>query len=170
MQGWHECKRITKEGTDFGSAVHKALEKLLKGESYKAASEGLSPEQDTILTKFAVWLHENEVKPVAVEESVFSEKHCFGGTPDLLCKMNGSKKLWIVDWKTGKHLDRKSHKYQMAGYSLAYKNQYDIRVVRGIVVQMGSNGDEGEYRNEALHKLWDGFIRLREGYREWTGR
>ena len=68
------------------------------------------------LEKFTAWMAGHKVEVVAVEQQVISEAHRFGGTLDLLARVNG--RVTVLDLKTSGTI-YVEHLAQVSGYALA---------------------------------------------------
>lgn len=126
-----------------------------------------SQEEQTLalnaLKSFHSWLRAHSVVLVASERPLVSEKHRFGGTIDLIAKVDGA--LELVDFKTSKAL-YKEHLYQVAAYKeLAKEHGHKIRRVR--VLRIGRTVEEGfeEIVRPALPDHWKVFKSALEIYR-----
>lgn len=63
-----------------------------------------------------------KIDPILVETAVFSNKPCYAGRIDMLCKVDG--KLTLLDIKTGKEYD--NHVIQAAAYWNALNRKPDV--------------------------------------------
>ena len=97
------------EAADYGTRVHDALEKYIKGEPFDPSTP-LNPIQ-----AFENWWKQvsttNEVKVLGQEFSLTCP--WYGGTYDMLLEING--KPWLVDFKTSNHI-RVNYCLQLAAY------------------------------------------------------
>ena len=91
---------------DWGRAVHTMIALWLENDLDEAA---LTPALTDTLEQFQKWT--DEYKPVLIshEKRLFSKKYGYAGCYDLKCRIG--KKLYIVDYKTGR--------FDMAGPQLA---------------------------------------------------
>jgi hypothetical protein len=101
------------EARDFGRAAHAMNALYLMGSLDQSA---LHPSLIPVLDQFDTWLRTFNVEPVLIETPLYSEKHQYAGTPDLVCLVK--KRLAIVDYKTG---DYAMAGPQLAGYDQLYK-------------------------------------------------
>lgn len=118
---------------DIGTKVHKWLELFVKGKNPKH-----SKTIGHITDNFVKWAHENEVKFLKSEIRVFSEKHWFAGTLDLLFEMKG--KIYIGDIKTGSGIRGREPFAQMAGYQICLE-EAGYKAVQGrMIIRCGRDG------------------------------
>lgn len=118
---------------DIGTAVHAWLEKFVKGKNPKP-----NKKLDHITKNFVEWAHKNQIKFLKSEVRVFSEKHWFAGTFDLLFEMNG--KIYIGDIKTGSGIYGREPFAQMAGYQICLE-EAGYKAVQGrMIIRCGRDG------------------------------
>lgn len=128
-KGWDEAEALKSAAGDKGSRVHLAIEQILSGEEFridtkvmdKSSSEmvELSLEELICVKSFCDW--RDAVKPeiLATEITVFSEKHGYAGTVDLICRIDGI--LYVVDFKTSKQVWME-HELQVSAYRSALES------------------------------------------------
>jgi predicted RecB family nuclease len=94
---------------------------------------------ENAMLSFREWLKDKTIEVVLAETPIVSEAHQFGGTPDLLAKVNGE--LWLIDFKTSKAIYEEMI-YQLAAYRLILKELgHDIEKV--MIVRIGREASEG---------------------------
>jgi len=133
-KGWDEAEAAKQAAGDKGSAVHLAIEKILRGEEFridtKVQDKNRSTEQETAMREltyeellcvksFIDW--RNEVKPevIATETTIFSEIHGYAGTVDFVCRIDGVP--YVIDFKTSKQV-WKEYELQISAYREALEN------------------------------------------------
>jgi len=82
-----------------GNTIHSLVE------AYKASGkivETVPKQFRGYYDGFLQWIGNNKVKVLEQEKTVFSQKHGYAGTLDILCEINDNPGLWIVDVKTNK--------------------------------------------------------------------
>ena len=81
-----------------GTTVHDLIE------LYKHTGEEKKPPSpfNKFIEAFYKWVKDNDIEILEQEKTVFSEKHNFAGTLDLLVKNKQSGKTFVVDIKTSK--------------------------------------------------------------------
>jgi hypothetical protein len=89
---WEDMDRAGIKGT----RVHKLAEALLNGEAVSVPADlaGYVKAARKFLTDW-------KVQPVLVEAPVFSRKHQYGATLDLLALL-ADDQSWLIDWKTNR--------------------------------------------------------------------
>jgi hypothetical protein len=108
-QGKQGLPLYDRSAIDIGSAVHKMAELDLIGapdreieaalHTYLSAPNHLAMAH-TSFKAYREWREQCRVRPLAQEVSLVSEKHQYGGTPDLVAIINNG--IGLVDFKTGK--------------------------------------------------------------------
>lgn len=90
------------------SAISKGLTVHSIVEAYKHSLQHIDEKVDEAFKGYAQafykWIEELHIEIVGHERTVFSQKHRFAGTLDLLAKVNGSELPTVVDVKTGKDI------------------------------------------------------------------
>ena len=127
-------KALAKAG-EIGTQVHALIEWTLKGEL--CVKVGPSPEisnqaQDAF-GKWVNWRKEVKLKPLFVEQQIWSRQHRYAGTLDLLAEIEG--KLTVLDWKTGKAIYPEA-KLQNAAYRQAIREMGHGDPQQGVIVRM----------------------------------
>ncbi len=85
------------------------------------------------------WEKQHKVEPILCEAGLVSELHGYGGTVDMLAKVDGVDT--IVDYKTGRAI-YPEHIYQVAAYrQLLEENGHFVADVR--ILQIGRDETEG---------------------------
>ena len=119
------------EAAVYGTKAHHALECLLKGEPVPLDAP------TSIIDSFNQWWNTisstNQVEVLGQEQKMTCE--WFGGTYDLLLKING--KVYLVDFKTSNHVTYKYH-LQLAAYKYIMNSQ-GINIDGMIVLQLSKN-------------------------------
>lgn len=104
---------IKERSAQEGSAVHDAVETILKGET-PVVPELVRP----AVVAFWRWFKANDLKALKIEEKLVSKKHRYSGTMDALVELNG--KLGVLDIKTGTSVYR-DYALQTSAYVEALK-------------------------------------------------
>lgn len=148
-KGFEFTEELKKSSQQLGHGVHKGIEKFLKGYPFSKACEGLDNQQRVMLSKLTEWCGLEQLKAVLIEDPLHSERYKFAGTPDCVCTFNGGKTLTIVDWKTDStpkpgqatRSRETKYRYQAAGYSILYKEKYDVEIGKAIFVRVTKDLD-----------------------------
>lgn len=92
------------------------------------------------IESFITWAVENDVKFIAAEQRLYSEKHGYAGTCDFMAMIDG--KLTIGDLKTFPKMWSADAFIQMGAYSLAWTELTGERPLQSVVVKMCDPNDE----------------------------
>ena len=76
----------------------------------------ISPSAHLAVSAWEEWKASIDFKPLLCEQAVWSHKHEYAGTMDLLAEING--RVTLIDWKTGKSVYREAF-LQNAAYRVA---------------------------------------------------
>jgi hypothetical protein len=113
------------EGKNRGTQVHKLAEVLVRGDRV-AIPEGL----EGYVESYVQFLNDFDVRPVEVERTIYSQKHRYCGTFDLIADLLDSEDLvidpevrsrerWLLDVKTARSGIFGEAALQLAGYRFA---------------------------------------------------
>ena len=140
----------------IGTLAHYMVEchvKSLIGEKSEPDLSDYTPNQidlaENAFLKFLEWEKCRKVEYLACELSLVSEKHRFGGTVDLLAKVNGTRTL--IDLKTCKAIYDEMETQVGGGYKLLLEeNGFVIDDVR--ILRIGRDETEG-FEDKPVRKL-----------------
>ena len=126
-----EADEIAQEAAMRGTAVHGAIEKMLKGYQPKWIEENgyinYSLDEWKMILRFAEFWNEYKPKLIKSEIHIFSDAHKFAGTIDLVIEIN--KELWVIDLKTSNSLHT-IYELQLAAYAYAWNEQFPDQKVQ----------------------------------------
>lgn len=108
----------------FGTQAHEYFEKLLRGEEINPLETHAGH-----VERFRTWINTHNVKPLHLEEILYSERFGYAGTCDFIghittcldtkcCRQDKGEVFVVADWKTSRDYDI-SFGYQMAAYRYA---------------------------------------------------
>lgn len=106
----------------FGRAIHVGAALILQDDLDWG---DLDPALVAPLREFEKWVDDYKVKPVHIEEPMYSEKYGVAGTPDIIGTVNGFRHLDITDIKTG--LVNEMVGPQVAGYEIIFREREKYR-------------------------------------------
>lgn len=142
-------KRTRDKAGDIGSIVHKLIEIYVKNKidktefHYERAKEDALLESNTELTEeedkkifpmfeqFLNWEKEENIEFLLSEQKLYSRKHWFAGTVDLVFKKDGN--IYIGDIKTSRDIYI-THFIQMGGYQIMLEELNKIKYCAGYCV------------------------------------
>lgn len=127
-------KLLAKAG-ELGSQTHEMIEWTLH--KMMGREMGAPPKiQDKAMWAFMAWedwAKSVELKPLLIEQVVYSHKYGFAGTLDLLAEIKG--RVTVIDWKTGKAVYDEAH-LQNAAYRVAIREMRHADPVAGMMVRL----------------------------------
>jgi len=123
------------KASDIGSQAHALIEWTMRTQLMQKC--GPSPRiTDAAQWAFMAWEDWRKtvnLKPVCIEQVVFSENYGYAGTLDLLAEVEGV--LTVVDWKTGKAVYSEAH-LQNAAYRQAIREMGHGDPKQGLIVRL----------------------------------
>ena len=125
----HSADLIMRRAGKEGTQVHEAAEKLVMGEEVSWMDDYGHAKYSQIVWEMILKFYEfwNTYKPklISTEAFVFSDKHKYAGTADLLIELDNE--IWLLDLKTSNSI-HKSFDLQLAAYAKAIEEQQDIKI------------------------------------------
>ena len=115
-------QRQLKKAGEIGTAVHAVVEWQMRKDLGQevGACPSLPVEGQAAFAAFQTWRDSVKLKPLMIEQTVWSKKYGFAGTMDWLGEMDlaGDRVVVVGDWKTSKGLYPESN-LQNAAYTAA---------------------------------------------------
>jgi hypothetical protein len=110
---WEQARSAALDAKDaprnLGSAVHVAVDRFNRG-----LPLDLTAQTAPYIAQYATWVHRSGIEILSSERFVVNRQIGFGGTYDLLCRIDGQ--VALVDAKTGK--EKISQRLQLSGLSM----------------------------------------------------
>lgn len=127
-------KELAKAG-EIGTEAHKLIEWTMKSALGIDAGPKPAVSEKALwaFMAFEDWAKSVALKPVLVEQTVYSKVHGYAGTMDLLARVNGV--LTLVDFKTGKGIYPESF-LQSAAYQTALVEMGHDQPAAGLIVRL----------------------------------
>ena len=122
-----------------GTLVHAHIEARLRGhEPPDLEDHRLRGPAWSSIAAWEAWRRPHTLRPLAIEERLTSSTMLYGGTPDLVCELDGTRT--VVDWKTSSQ-PRATYPAQVAAYALLW-NEHNpgLPVEHGCVVLLDRDG------------------------------
>lgn len=163
-------EEAAKEGAEKGTIVHGLIEEYFR----TGRMESVPPEFKEQVEKFYQWLREYCVEPVGIEERVYSEKHRYAGTLDLVANLSipehlgvkalpkKSRYLFVIDFKTANGLYH-DHKLQLASYVHAWEERSGQTVDCGAMLRLDKYTGDMEWHiieRQVLDSFFEEFCRF----------
>jgi hypothetical protein len=128
------AKELAKAG-DIGTQCHELIEWTLRGELMQEVgpSPKISDAAQWAFMSWQDWRRAVNLKVVAVEQVVYSQKYGYAGTLDLVAYV--SDILTVLDWKTGKAVYSEAH-LQNAALRQALREMGHGDPKQGLIVRL----------------------------------
>ena len=157
--GLREAQRVTRDAAIRGTAMHKYLEDLIRGERCLDLTE--IGQQAQTMAEIIVERGLNNVDEVYGIEAVLYYPDLYAGSVDLVAKYKD--KVSIIDFKqTNKPKQREwigDYFLQMAAYGMAHDAVYGTSIEQGVIMMCSKDGYyqqfmiEGEEFRDAKHQF-----------------
>lgn len=147
---------------DIGTCAHYLLDCHLREREIDLGdfSPNVVEDAKRATAKYFDWAQGKDIRIIAADLEMVSDRHRFGGKLDVFAEINGRRT--VLDFKTGKHIYAE-HLYQVAAYAEMLKEQGE-RVDEIRVLQIGRTGAEGfsERVIDDWSNYWLAFLALRQ--------
>lgn len=152
----HNSEIIVKKAAWEGTQVHIAAEKLILGEELKWIEDdgttNYSLDVWKMILKFADFWNTHKPELVATEYHLFSDKHEYAGTADIICRFKG--KLWLIDIKTSNSLHT-SHNLQASAYAKAWDETHTEKIEETGLLWLKANTHKEGKGDKIQGKGWE---------------
>lgn len=161
-------KELAKAG-EIGTQVHALIEWNLR----QSLGQKVGPEPRVVdaaqwaLMAWQDWAQSVDLKPVFIEQMVFSRTHKYAGTMDLLAKVRGI--LSLVDFKTGKAIYAEVHLQNIA-YQHALIEMGHLAPATGYIVRLPKVESDPAFEVAEVPPvadLWPTFVAVLNVWKWW---
>lgn len=145
---------ISNRAKDRGTTIHSLVEAYKKGN--RIEDENIPKQFMPYARAFYKWTGQHPIEIVEQEKSIFSDKHRYAGTLDMLVKINNHEELTVLDIKTGRDIYREAF-MQTAAYQNALREQGTEAGSIAILLLQG----DGTYKFEVMsdfRRKFGGFL------------
>ena len=126
-----EADRISKEATDYGTALHALVEQVNLGNRGPFGDD-----DDRLIAPYIRWFDEHVSFVIAAERLCISRRHKYAGTADGIVMLNGDTAPTVIDFKSSKtDLAQREWQLQLAAYALALEEE-GIECQRRIIIRI----------------------------------
>lgn len=136
----HNSDLIMNKAGKEGTQVHKVVEELVEGKEVNWIDDYGNAKYSELVWKMIMRFHDfwTTHKPtlISTEEFVWSDKHKYAGTADLVVEMDGE--IWLLDIKTSTAI-HKTYSLQLAAYAKALEEVKGIKIQRTGIVWLKSH-------------------------------
>ena len=146
--------KIMKEAGQVGSVVHSLVEDYLKGEKIP---DQVDKRVVNCWNLFLAWWEQQEYDPIHIEKKLYSKKHNYAGTLDLIVE-DKEKNLVLIDIKTSNQISF-DYLLQLNAYRFAYEEETNQKISKSFVVRLPKKDSEVEIKEIPLNKkLFNAFV------------
>ena len=149
----HSIKK--EKAADIGTRAHKAIDEIIKG-----GTPIIDLDTEFVVENFFSWYEQSGMKIVHGDTKVGSLIHGYGGSLDGIIQ-DETGKLYVLDFKTSNQIDPLGYSCQVAAYSFALKEMFNLSTApEGIIVRFSKIKPEIEIVKVAdiFRSFQDGFI------------
>ena len=149
----HSIKK--EKAADIGTRAHKAIDEIIKG-----GTPIIDFDTEFVVENFFSWYEQSGMKIVHGDTKVGSLIHGYGGSLDGIIQ-DETGKLYVLDFKTSNQIDPLGYSCQVAAYSFALKEMFNLSTApEGIIVRFSKIKPEIEIVKVAdiFRSFQDGFI------------
>ena len=116
--GYEWCTNYRDDRAAFGTRVHKEIQNFLEDENVWLDNNEMSQ----VFNNFKEWYNSHDIKPVALEKHLRSDRLMTAGTCDFVGYIDGVPS--VLDWKTSKKV-YDNYPVQVATYLSMYNSCLD---------------------------------------------
>ncbi len=123
-------EEVLKRAGEQGTHIHEGIQSLLNGNEIKwidGEKDNYTLDEWLMIRKFYEFYETYKPEVIAVEETLVSSTLGFGGTLDLVCRLQGQ--IWYIDWKSGGAI-YKGNKIQGSAYQKLWNSQRKEQIER----------------------------------------
>lgn len=129
------------KAADIGTEAHALIEWTLRSELKQAVGPEprVSDKAQWAFMAWEDWRKQANLVPLAVEQTVWSNKYGYAGTMDLYCELDlpsGGRGRVVTDWKTGKGIYAESSLQNAAYVHAMIEMGHAERPVSGLIVRI----------------------------------
>jgi len=154
-----EFRETLDAAADLGTLVHTWIEAEMRGKPTPTIPTEHKDKAESAMLGFFEWRDAFKLESTGSEVSLVSEWHCFGGTIDYPCLLNGRRV--ILDLKTSKNV-YPDHRIQLAAYGRLWAENNPTDPPTGYhLLRVGKeDGGFSHHYWPSLADEWEAFLLL----------
>ena len=153
-QAREKTKNQKEDGAMIGSVVHSLIEDFLNKKEILPQSD---PKVTNCWNLFLGWWNDAGYVPIEIEKKLYSKKHNYVGTLDLIVK-DKSGKLVLIDIKTSNFISF-GYVLQANAYQKAYEEETGKKISKAFCLRLDKRSDTPEIAHMPLTtKLFNAFL------------
>jgi hypothetical protein len=153
-QATNKTDRVKNDAGLVGSVVHGLIEDFLQGKKIPNQSD---PAVVNCWNIFLDWWKTQEYEVVELEKKIFSKKHNYAGTLDLVLK-DKQGNLVLADIKTSNHISF-DYTLQLNAYKYAYEEETKQKIAKGLIIRLPKKDSKIEVKELPLSReMFNAFL------------
>lgn len=150
----NKTEKIKEDAGLVGSVVHGLIEDYLLNKKIPNQSDKAVV---NCFNLFLDWWNTQEYQVVELEKKIFSKKHNYAGTLDLVLRdKNGN--LVLADIKTSNHISF-DYTLQLNAYKYAYEEETKSKITNGLIIRLPKKDSKIEIKELPLNKeMFNAFL------------
>jgi CRISPR/Cas system-associated exonuclease Cas4 (RecB family) len=153
-QATNKTDKIKDDAGLVGSVVHGLIEDFLQGKKIPNQSDKAVV---NCFQLFLDWWKTQEYQVVELEKKIFSKKHNYAGTLDLVLK-DKQGNLVLADIKTSNHISF-DYTLQLNAYKYAYEEETKQKIAKGLIIRLPKKDSKIEVKELPLNKeMFNAFL------------
>ena len=162
-------KRALEKASDIGTQVHHLVEWTLRQQCGQLVGQEPRVVDDAqwAFMAWQDWARSVALKPLLIEQTVYSRVHGYAGTMDLVAEVNGVRTL--IDFKTGKAIYSEAH-LQNVAYQVALSEMGHDGVQAGMIVRLPKRQDDPAFEvadTPPVADLFETFLAVKQLWKWW---
>ena len=150
----NKTEKIKNDAGLVGSVVHGLIEDYLQGKEIPIQSDKAIV---NCWNLFLDWWKTQEYKVIELEKKIFSKKHNYAGTLDLVLE-DKKGNLVLADIKTSNHITF-DYILQLNAYKYAYEEETKLKITKGLIIRLPKKDSKIEVKELPLsQEMFDAFL------------
>jgi hypothetical protein len=157
-------KLYSKRALDVGTLAHNKIEEIVNAHIKGTQQPDLPIQEEAknAVQAFIDWEKKHNVKFLHSERKIYSRKHKFAGTVDIIAEVDGQ--FSVLDIKTSAAVYQE-YFFQTAAYSKAVEEEFGKKVERNIILRVDKNGKGVEAKeNGSIDDCFEVFLACKKIY------
>jgi hypothetical protein len=158
-------RKIAQKASEIGAQAHRLIDWNLRASLMQKVGPPpkISDAAQWAFMAWEDWKKSVKLKPIYMEQTVYSKLYGYAGTMDLYAEVDG--KLSVIDWKSGKAIYPEAS-LQNAPYRAALREMGHGDPEQGIIVRLPKNVEDPEFEVKIIEEpesdLMDTFLHTME--------
>lgn len=161
-------QRELRKAADIGTQAHALIEWNLRRELGQTQLDQpqIGPKAMWAFSRYEEWRRSVRLRPIFIEQPVWSRRHLYAGTIDLCAEVKESDVLSVVDWKTGKAIYEEALLQNAAYVEALIEMGHASHDTHGLIVRLPKVEGDPEFETRVItpqerHRLFQVFLQVR---------